>query len=172
MTWDPPSDLSWAAKQEVLAEYFDRYPRKFVVETGCWNGYGSCLQFADRAEVFVIEAVPEFCVTARKSAWTVIEGDSALELPKLLTILPEPAFFWLDAHLVAEAGEENHSPLLEELDAILAWPHAAESVILIDDLRMHGREGWPTVAQVWKVCAGTWSLEEGQDILRATPLDN
>lgn len=172
MSWDQQADLTWGAKQAVLAEYFDRFPRDVVIETGCWNGQGSCLQFAHRATVYVIEHDPGFCELARSSPWTVIEGDSATELPALLRLLDRPAFFWLDAHLVAEAGEENHSPLLEELDAILAWPHAAQSVLLIDDVRMMGRDGWPTIEEILSVASSTWQDRTVADIVRFTPLDS
>lgn len=171
MSWDPPADLSWGAKQEVLREYFHRYPYDYVFETGIWNGQGSCFQFCDRARVTAIEINAESCAAARVNHPTarIVEGDSATELGELLSFCPAPAFFWLDAHLVAEAGEENSSSLEEELQAIMLWEHGAASTVLIDDVRMMGREGWPSIEGTLEQTKGFWDQETKDDIVRLTP---
>lgn len=165
--------LTSQGKQDVLADYFDRYPRSRVVETGLWNGNGSCTQFVGRDGVIVygIEARRDYAELAQANhpGLRVRLGDSAESLPRLLQVLGGPALFWLDAHTVEEAGEENTSPLMAELAAIIAWPHAAESVVLIDDLRMMGRDGWPSVEQLREVVDGTWERSEAEDIMRLVP---
>ncbi len=180
MNWDTAADLTYGQKFELVKDYFDRYPRSYVFETGIWNGMGSTFQFAERARVTAIETNLDSCELAQRNhpLVRVVHGDSATELPELLSFTPDSAFFWLDAHLVAESGEENHSPLIEELEAILAWEHAADSVILIDDVRMMGREGWPTLDQVWnfnrlRIEDGpVWNWDVAADIVRLTPREH
>lgn len=163
--------LSGGAKAELVASYYDRYPRNTVIETGIWNGHGSTFGLAPRARIFAIESDPERAAQAygMHPEIEVICGDSGSWLTVVLSNLHEPALFWLDAHTVAEAGEPNHSPLMAELDAILAWPHAAESVVLIDDVRMMGRDGWPTCEEVVRAACETWEVLIQDDVLRLTP---
>lgn len=166
--------LTGAGKRELLADVYARYPRPYVVETGIWNGQGSCTQFLDRATVFAIETDETSCAMAEASYrdLRVCRGDSATILPNILQPMDAPAFFWLDAHLVSEADQENHSPLMAELDAILNFDHAPDSVVLIDDVRMMGREEWPSLEQVqeWHLKnARWWSWEVRDDVIRLLP---
>lgn len=168
-----PAPNNVADKAATLREHFDRYgPFKFVIETGIWNGYGSCEQFQPEAEVVAIELDDERAQLGRARGLDVRTGDSAAILPTLLASRNAPALFWLDAHLVAEAHEINHSPLLDELAAIRDWPHASGSVVLIDDVRMMGRPGWPSAKQVIDYIAQRcpwWDRELRDDIFRAVP---
>jgi hypothetical protein len=141
-----------------------------IVETGLYNGNGSGMQMLDLIDRYIaIDIDPRQCEAAQGKGAIAYVGDSAEVLPRILTLLHRPALFWLDAHLVAEAGQVNSSSLMGELDAILAWPHHRESVILIDDLRMMGREGWPSVEHVRVRVANSWIREEREDIMRLTP---
>ncbi len=174
MTWNPQADLNYQGKQAVLAYYWHRYgPFRFIIETGIWQGNGSCMQFrSPDSEYVAVESHDGSAAQARARGFDVRTGDSAVLLPMLLASRNRPAFFWLDAHLVEEAYEENTSPLAAELAAILAWPHAAGSVVLIDDVRMMGRSGWPSVQEVLAqayVDTGFWSVEVRDDILRLAP---
>ncbi len=173
MNWNPEADLAYADKGKVLRDYFDRYgPFTFVVETGIWNGHGSCEQFQTEAEVVAIEVDDERAALGRANGIDCRTGDSAALLPQLLASRNKPALFWLDAHLVAEADEPNHSPLMDELAAIREWRHASGSVLLIDDVRMMGRDGWPSAKQVIDYLAERcpwWDRELRDDILRAVP---
>lgn len=180
-TWEPAADLAYGEKIEVLRDYVQRYGLRTMIETGLYNGNGSGMQMRDLIDNYiVIDISPEQVAAARSKGATSLCGDSAtwmgavlgntgvlLELPGNEII--KSALFWLDAHLVAEAGEENSSSLSGELDAILAWPHAARSVVLIDDVRMMGREGWPTLAEVLARCEPMWDVLVETDIVRCTP---
>lgn len=170
MSWEPQADLSYAAKQDVLREYWSRFgPFRFVIETGIWQGQGSCMQFrSEQSEYVAVESNDESATQARERGFDVRTGDSATILPALLAARNEPAFFWLDAHLVAEANEPSHSPLLAELGAILVWPYAARSVVLVDDIRMMGRDGWPTLMEVLQAVRSIWVVTQQDDILRLT----
>ncbi len=171
MSWDPAQDPAYKLKQQVLADYFDRYgPFRFVIETGIYQGQGSCFQFEGRAEVVAVESDDVSAALARSGGHDVRTGDSALILPWLLASRNGPAFFWLDAHQVTEAGAPGTSPLLEELGAILAWPHAAGSVVLCDDPWMIGEPGWPNWLDLIRLQLGAvWNLDETDNVLRLTP---
>lgn len=125
---------------------------------------------------FVVDNDPRNCSAARGNdpSATVVDGDSGSVLPLILADLDSSALFWLDAHswVGPEFGDNPPgSPLLAELDAILAWPHAATSVVLVDDLRLMDPPllGWPTLASILSRTA-IWECEEADDILRLTPL--
>jgi len=120
-------------------------------------------------EYAVIDIDPKQVLAASAKGFDAWLGDSAERLPDILRMLSDPVLFWLDAHLVAEASEINSSSLMGELDAILGWPHARQSVVLIDDLRMMGREGWPTIEHVRVKVGNVWVREEKDDMMRLTP---
>jgi len=90
-----------------------------------------------------IEADPELAEMARErfagpyvyDVW-IVTGDSADILQQLCPFLPVPTTFYLDAH------REGYNPLLLELSAIAGSPHHERHTILIDDVRMFGREEW------------------------------
>lgn len=166
--------LNVEQKKAVLREHFDRYgPFRFVIETGVWNGWGSGMQFQDEAEYVAIELNDDSARRARERGYDVRTGDSADLLPQLLAARDAPALLWLDAHHVAEAGDGfDATPLLSELAAIRDWRHASSSVLLIDDMRLCGRDGWPTAKQVIDYIAQRcpwWNRELRDDIFRATP---
>lgn len=153
-------------------------PYRVLVETGLCNRQGATITHAAEFRCYAIDLQRENVTAAREAGVQAFEGDSALLLPQLLARLKEPACFYLDAHCVSEAGEEDTSPLLAELAAILDWPYAEESTVLIDDLRMMGRDGWPSVEDVrramrFQVGGGlvisVWHREERDDVMRLTP---
>ena len=128
MSWDALADLGYQAKQQVLRDYWARFgPFRFLVETGVWEGRGSLMQFASEGTEYVaVETDRSSAELAWARGYDVRVGDSAELLPDILAARDGPAFFWLDAHLVTEAYEVNHSPLMAELETILLWPYAAD----------------------------------------------
>jgi hypothetical protein len=170
MDWDPGADLTYTAKLEVVRGYLERSGLRTMVETGMWNACGSGMQMQNLLDTYIVlDISPEQCAEARARGFTAVEGDSGYSMPSVLDTLTGPAFFWLDAHLVSEQNEQNYSSVMDELDAILAWPHHRASTILIDDLRMMGREGWPTVEGVRVKVGNVWVREESSDVMRLTP---
>ena len=169
--------FSHGDKVDLIGRYLADSGRRVMVETGLYGGGGSGMNFVDRLDLYVIlDMDAENCLTARANfpAAVVVSGDSGKTLPGLLERLHVPALFWLDAHLVADIDETAAldkwpCPLLDELAAIHAWPHAYTSTILIDDVRLFGSYGWPNRADVLAACHG-WQLAEADDILRLTPL--
>ena len=79
--------LGKAGKAAVLREYFETFNPSTVIETGVWEGWGSCFQFHDQANVIAIEANDESAERARANGYNVITGDSATVLPQLLRTL-------------------------------------------------------------------------------------
>ena len=169
MSWNPDADLDYAQKQQVLRDYFDRYRPEYVIETGLYAMRGSCFQFVDEASVIAFD--PE--ITNRRAALRAgciyTAADSRDLAPVLRVLVDAPAMFWLDAHAVVEHREDNSSALREELAAIREWPHAHRSVVLIDDMRMMGLPGWPTLTEVRALTEGLWDREERDDVMRLTP---
>ena len=69
----------------------------------------------------------------------LINGDSAIELTKLLDTINEPVCFWLDAHAGAQkyARGTKDVPLLQELEVIKNHP-IKNHIIAIDDAHLFG----------------------------------
>lgn len=171
--------LTHAEKVELIRGYLNACGSRIMVETGLYGGGGSGMNFAREGllDLYVIlDLSEENCDLAKQSfpdAW-VICGDSAQTIRVALAQIHQPCLFWLDAHLVAdidttEALDLNPCPLVGELEAIRAWPHAHASTILVDDVRLFGSYGWPTASAVHALTDG-WQVAEADDVLRLTPL--
>lgn len=160
-------------KADVLASYFSSYQPGVVIETGSWMGSSSCAQFADRARVILIDAQESNIelLGKREPPLELWMGDSAILLPRVLRFVREPALFWLDAHWMGFEDEPaSGAPLIAELEAIAAWEHGPQSVVLIDDVRMLGSgPGWPSLEEIASVVPKTWETAVTDDILRFTP---
>ncbi|HEX7017312.1 MAG TPA: hypothetical protein VF209_00160 [Patescibacteria group bacterium] len=79
----------------------------------------------------------------------ILQGDSGELMPLIVSKLPRPALFWLDAHYsgIGTGRGTNDTPILKELKAIFAskFPH----LVLIDDARLFvGQESYPTLEEV------------------------
>lgn len=182
-------NLPYGEKVAIIRSYLENYGIRNMVETGLYNGHGSGMECRDLLDWYlVIDFDPDQVAVASermfsgnpngKDAWgTAYLGDSAVVLDVLLrgNAVPSRSLFWLDAHTWHgdEFGDKPPSegqPLLRELDSILAWPHAAESVVLIDDLRQMGGYGWPSLEELRaKVAGGPWAITEADDIMRCVP---
>lgn len=110
-----------------------------IVETGTYRA-DTTKALSLTAPVVTIELNPElYDQVPDMPAVTRLNGDSAKILPKLLPGIAEPILFYLDAHW------ENHSPLLEELQAIRRC--TKPPVIVIHDFRNpyrpdYGYDSW------------------------------
>jgi hypothetical protein len=135
------------------------------VETGTY--VGNALGWAARGfeRVWTVELNADFLTQAKANNpnlanVTYLHGDSASELPKVVSDLKGPALFWLDAH--AGAGyfaDHDICPLVQELETVLASPH--EHCILVDDARAFlapppppfDYRKWPTLEQIFAAVA-------------------
>jgi hypothetical protein len=108
------------------------------------------------------------------SGITLIQGDSAREIARVLPQLKVPTLFWLDGHWsdgVTAHGDTN-TPVREELAAILAAPDLSH-VILIDDAREFGVDlSYPTIEELRQMVAAQrphLRLSVDADIIRIYP---
>jgi hypothetical protein len=181
--------LNQQQKTELLRSYGIAYELRILVETGLWNGHGSGMPIARGFDRYVaVDAQQANWQRAKDAGFEAHFGSSAIVLPYLLgrraNMMREPAerldrnpaLFWLDAHYVVEGDDflaANPSPLLAELRAILEWPHAPRSVVLVDDVRMLGAPGWPTRDEIAATLDtfgdNPWEAREVDDVLRLVP---
>jgi hypothetical protein len=142
-------------KQRLLRNYRRRFGIRILVESGTYMGETVSAMLSEFSRIISIEldqtlfelAAKRF--RSRRPQVTILQGDSAAVLPRVVSELAEPALFWLDGHYSGgiTAHGEKESPVIEELQAILAseFPH----VILIDDARLFGADpGYPTLEDV------------------------
>ena len=127
-------------KQELLKDYAQRYGCKTFIETGSACGDTlSAMRLVGFHRMFSIELSDYYSgYVARRfegqSDVTLIHGDSAVELAKLLATLPATLsiLFWLDAHYSGGLTQPGPNPLEKELEAIFA--SGVGGAILIDDM--------------------------------------
>ena len=165
-------------KRKMLASYVDRFHPAVFVETGTYRG-DTVAKLVDHVQrVVSIELDPTLAGLARrrfagKSKVTILQGDSAEELPRVISELHELSLLWLDGHysggVTADSGE---SPIMRELAAALSadQPH----VILVDDIRLFdGSDGYPTLDQVLALVGASdhhVRVQTEHDVLRIVPV--
>jgi hypothetical protein len=163
-----------AFKQRVVRAYGRRYHLKTLIETGTY--YGDMVEAQRRrfGRIISIELSRDLHRSAVKRFSnarnvTILEGDSGLLLPRVLSERQEACLFWLDGHYSAgvTARGDLETPILKELDAILShpWPH----VVLVDDARCFGQGDYPSIdgirASVVDRRPG-WTVSVADDIIR------
>lgn len=163
-------------KQRVVLEYQRRYRLRTFVETGTFTGEMVHAMRPHFDEIVSIELVPALCdaASARFAGDAhvhILQGDSALVLPRVLSTLRDPALFWLDGHFMGgDAGQGQHdSPIAAEIRALLNHPVRGH-VVLVDDARLFtGEGGYPTIEQfrtiVQTLRPGT-TVDVAADIIR------
>lgn len=141
----PPSPQ--LIKQQVIKEYALKYSAQIFVETGTYLGSTIDAVKGTFDRIFTIELDKLLFQRAQKKFKkyqhiTVLQGDSAKVLPKVLKKIIKPAIFWLDAHYskgITARGRED-TPIMNELKFILNH-HIKSHTILIDDAHMFKGEG-------------------------------
>lgn len=171
------------AKTLSLLSYVQRYDYRYFVETGTFLGHTTeaVARIGSRSRLekaYTIELSRELYDNAvrRFAGNPVIEclhGDSTDLLPPLIAGLDAPAIFWLDGHYsggMTALGSEV-TPILREIEAVLASP-IKDHVILIDDVRLFGRDGYPPLSEVLDIVRAALPasrIEIYNDIARITP---
>ncbi|MGZ6792773.1 MAG: hypothetical protein ACXVFV_07450, partial [Mycobacteriales bacterium] len=153
VTFSIPLDLATALVEAAGLRY--------AVETGTYLG-ASALQLSEVVdEVWSVELRADILEQARERTAHrpnvhLFHGYSPEVLPAMLGQVPGPALYWLDGHGGTFGANDTPAhvrecPVLEELAVIDRHPHAAASVVLIDDARaffgpmlQHRPEDWPT----------------------------
>lgn len=167
-----------AIKMSVVRSYLKSYNLKQFIETGTYMG--DTLGYIAREGVgcmsIELSAQLHAKATRRFAGFenvSLILGDSAQEMPKLLTRLGKPALFWLDGHYSAgfTARGEKDSPIIAELEAVYNHPIAGH-VILIDDARcFDGTNDYPHLDDLLRKIReeGRYKSEVSMDIIRLVP---
>jgi hypothetical protein len=164
-------------KQRTVQHYAAASGARVFVETGTWYGImlQACLGYFDR--LVSIELEPHFFRRAQTffkshSNVTLLHGDSAELLPKLLATIQCPCLFWLDAHysggLTGKA--ELETPIRRELEAILS--HSHRHTILIDDANsFDGTHDYPEIMWIEKAARKKgYSVSLSDNIIRLSPI--
>jgi len=169
----PPPHL---AKQRIVCAYARAFGLDTLIETGTYLGAmikGTRHTFRT---IISIELDPHLYERARRKLAepghiTILNGDSAEVLPRVLRHLDVPCLFWLDAHhsgLLTARGRQD-SPVLLELQAILSHPVAGHVVLIDDAHEFVGEGGYPTLRELREMVAARrpdWAMVVGHDIIR------
>lgn len=146
-----PAPVPHPVKVRNILAVADLFGIRTLIETGTQAGatLAATLPYFDR--LYSIEIYEPSVIAARKRfamhpKVTIIHGDSATALPALVKTIDEPVLFWLDGHYSGEGtgqGEE-HSPIVAEINHILALRPPGRDAIIIDDARLFvGKNGYP-----------------------------
>ena len=144
----------------MLQRPFTKYPNKVFIETGTADGSSVKLALdAGFSQIYSIELNDNFHQIAQKrfsenKNVTLIKGNSATELSKVLEKVDCPATIFLDAHYCG--GHSVYSaiegpPLIHELMQIARHPLADKHTIIVNDRRMMkktGKKGLDTYLEV------------------------
>lgn len=142
----------------TIVSYLKQYQYKFFVETGTFLGdttdsiariggrFGMHAITIELADQLYDNAVKRF---ADRPNIECLHGDSGALMPQVVERLTSPAIFWLDGHYSGgmTACGETETPVMQELETIFASP-IKNHLILVDDVRLFGTGGYPTVAAV------------------------
>ena len=148
----PPPHI---VKQRVLVEYAQIYGLKILVETGTYYGDMMAAMKPHFKQLYSIElskALHKLCVRRFKHDKQIrlIQGDSGVELKKIVDQLDQPALFWLDGHYSsgATAKGDSNTPIREELGSVLK-ARIKGHIVIIDDANNFGADpAYPTMEEL------------------------
>jgi hypothetical protein len=137
----PPPHL---VKQGVLRECAKIYQLRVFVESGtCYGDMVEALK-GEFDRLYSIELSPYLygkCLMrfGKVKHITLIQGDSGVELKRVMEKLDQPALFYLDGHYSSGMSikGDKETPICEEIRAILGAKRL-DHVIVIDDARCFG----------------------------------
>jgi hypothetical protein len=169
----PPPHLY---KQEQLKEYARRFFLTTLVETGTYSGDMVYATKDTFREIFSVELDKVMFEMAKKrfarfDHISILHGDSAEVLPRIISNLTQPCLFWLDAHYSGgiTAKGELETPILQEIRCILD-NCKVEYVVLIDDAReLVGKNNYPTLDELRRLVSEKnrdWGFQIRDDIIR------
>jgi hypothetical protein len=154
----PPPHL---VKQQTLRTYSKKFGLNILVETGTLHGDMVEAMKKDFEKIYSIELSKDLYEKA-KTRFTgqdnveIIQGDSSIELERLMDRINQPTLFWLDGHYsggVTARGEKD-TPIYDELRHILNAPDSGH-VIIIDDARNFGTDpAYPSIEELSEFIKG------------------
>jgi hypothetical protein len=136
----------------MMKKWSRNFPHDVFVESGTFGG-DTVEYFKNKfKKIYSMELEPTIAKKAQErfkgdSRIEIIEGDSTVVLPQILSKITGPAVFWLDGHLSAEgtAKGDLETPVLQEVEAILNHS-TTDHLIFIDDARcFDGTHDYPTI---------------------------
>ncbi len=138
-------------KRQTIYQYARAAGAAVVIETGTYHGDTTAYLARKGLRVVSIEIDPDLAARAQarfesNPLVSIEHGDSAQVLPAVLSGIDEPVCFWLDGHWSGgpTGGSPLSHPLLAELRSIADHHRVMDHVILIDDARLFGSEGYPS----------------------------
>jgi SAM-dependent methyltransferase len=136
--------LSPVAKRRQILDVLRSRGLRTVVETGTFLGDTTHFLASRGYRVVTIEVDQRLADLARaRFAGSVkvqtVEGDSGALMPGLIAKLDQAALFYLDGHYSGSGTGrgEHETPVVKEVEAILAGAHDG-SFVIIDDARCFG----------------------------------
>ena len=168
----PGPKMPHLLKQRAIQQYAREFNLPVLVETGTNYAHMIHVQKNHFREMYSIELDAHKAESARRkfSGRTnihILEGDSGVVLPRLLSALTGPCLFWLDGH-----DFEISTPIKQELDAIFK-DSARGHVLLIDDANwFDGRGDYPTLDELRRRIAREYpgrEMEVKDNIIRIHP---
>jgi hypothetical protein len=149
-------------KRKIIEKYRKDFSPSVFIETGTFLG-DTVEYFRNQFnKIYSIELSEELAKKASNRFLGagnihIIQGNSEMELPKIVSQITGTALFWLDGHYSSEffvkdefiktAKGETNTPVVAELEIILG--SSLRSVVLIDDARLfNGKEDYPTIKHI------------------------
>jgi hypothetical protein len=169
--------LTAEEKCALLSDTMLAHDLRVFVETGTHDGDTvASVRKATDCEAYTIEMGEDYFDRAamrfaHDTRVRTLFGNSGALLPNVLGRFDCPALIWLDAHPgeIGTAGTYGETPLRAELHAIFDAP-THKHVVLIDDARLLGEPGWPTLDEIRAIVEPTgWTVTEADDIVRCMP---
>jgi hypothetical protein len=139
------------AKREHLRGIFQRRGHEIFVESGTYLGDTVAYLRPYARRIVSVEVEPKLCADAVRrfrgdSSIEIVEGDALTLLPGILARCESPPLVWLDGHF--SGGVTGQGAEIEPAPAILeTLRFAAGTTVVVDDLRMFGRDPapWPSL---------------------------
>ncbi len=172
----PPPHI---VKEEIIKNYALQFGVKIFIETGTFKG--DMIEAVKNSfdKIVSIELDADLYKKAKERFSKhdhifILHGNSAHVMPDVLQNITNPCLFWLDGHYSGSvtAKGEKETPILGELEHILA--HCVKNyVILIDDARLfNGKNDYPTIDELRNLFLNTgldlvFDVED--DIIRIYP---
>lgn len=166
-------------KQSTIIQLKRKYKINTLVETGTYLGEMVDACRSKFKQIFSIELDKNLAQNAQTRFQQyrhikILQGDSAIKLPKILDQINGPALFWLDGHYSEgfTAKGDLNTPIMSELKHILAHK-IKDHVILIDDARCFtGSDDYPTIMELetfTRINMPLMNFIVADDIIRITP---
>jgi hypothetical protein len=168
-----------AVKRRVIRRLAAGYGAKYFVETGTYMGDMTAAMLPWFERLYSIEmSVPFYEKAAARFARygkvRVLQGDSAVEIGRVIPMCDQRTLFWLDAHWSggSTARGDVDTPIVSELAEIFRGS-LVDPVVLVDDARCFtGAGGYPTIEEL-RALVAQWRTDYEvaleRDIIRIVP---